>query len=150
MKTYTQEELERALKLQQRLAAAGVDQDYAEIRVQRVLDRLNEPAETLAEEILGSTPEKFMDAPKDSASGTFHDELRRRIEAEKAAKRGDEPKREGFYAEIRARVRAELDANKPRDLVADLVRRTGGLDERASIHRGALEGRARSKPEAEC
>jgi len=87
--SYTQEQLEKALALHTRLVRSGLDPDYAELRVVRALDRMEStPVEQLATDIEDSTDERWKAGQSDSrGSGNFFDELRRRIEAERAEQR---------------------------------------------------------------
>jgi hypothetical protein len=87
---YTQEQLERALALHTRLVHSGLDPDYAELRVLRALDSLGTTAVAeVAAEIVESAEERWKgrDTVTSGGKGNFFDELRRRIEAERSAKR---------------------------------------------------------------
>ncbi len=85
---YTLKQLETALALQTRLVRAGVDANYAELRVLRSLDRIDdEPIDKVADEIVAATEDRWMRPPEPTDSGdNFYNELRRRLEVERAAK----------------------------------------------------------------
>ena len=86
---YTQEQLEKALALHTRLVSSVLDPDYAELRVLRALDTLGTKATSdVAVEIVESAEDRWKGRESGSSgSGNFFDELRRRIEAERAAQR---------------------------------------------------------------
>lgn len=105
MTTYTKEQLGQALQLQNLLIAGGVDGEYAEMRVQKSIGRLDEGAAALAREILETTPEKWKGG--------------------ESASPGAPSNEKAFYDELRRRIRAELDAKKGPDMRAELDRRIG-------------------------
>ena len=86
---YTQEQMEKALALHTRLVHAGLDPDYAELRVLRAVDALGTTAVAdVAAEIVETTEGRWKGRESGSSGGgNFFDELRRRIEAERAAQR---------------------------------------------------------------
>ena len=87
---YTQEQLEKALALHTRLVHSGLDPDYAELRVLRAVDALGTKAvPDVAAEIVETTEDRWKGRETVTAGGkgNFFDELRRRIEAERAAQR---------------------------------------------------------------
>ena len=87
---YSQEQLEKALALHSRLVHSGLDPDYAELRVLRALDSLERKEMVqVAAEIVESSEDRWKGRETSSSSdkGDFFDELRRRIEAERAAQR---------------------------------------------------------------
>jgi hypothetical protein len=91
--SYSQEQLEQALALHSRLVQAGLDPDYAELRVLRSLDGIeNASVDEVAGEIVGKAPDRWKAGSEEpDPSTSFFDELRRRIEAERAAQRKPGP-----------------------------------------------------------
>ena len=85
---YTQKHVEKVLALHTRLVHSGLDPDYAELRALRVLDRVEDASvEEVAQEIIDGAEARWKDQPdRSGGKGNFYDELRRRIEAERAAK----------------------------------------------------------------
>ena len=88
---YSQEQMEKLLALHTKLVRGGLDPDYAELRVLRLASGIDDVSvKDTATEIIDGTEERWKQKPDsgDDSGHSFYDELRRRLEAERASKAG--------------------------------------------------------------
>lgn len=97
----------RVLEAHAALIRAGLDPDYAAVKIQQHADTLERHgAEATAKEIIGGAPEKFID-PDFGSGSSFLDKVLERVEAEKAARRGETPADGGGNETVYDRIRRQ-------------------------------------------
>jgi hypothetical protein len=92
---YTQEQVEKLLALHSGLVRRGLDPDYAELRVLRLTETIDEiDVRKTAQQIADDSEDRWKqpESGTSESGGNYFDNLRRHLEAERGQKRSEKQK----------------------------------------------------------